>query len=267
MKVFISSLISGFEPIRQAAKTAITTLRHDPVMAEDFGAQPNSPQIACLQGLRKSDLVVLILGEHYGAKQPGSGLSATHEEYRDAQGRKPVIAFVQEGTVPDSEQAAFIAEVQGWEGGLFRGSFHDPADLQMGVTRALHDYDVTKAVGVVDASALTTRACGLLPKTNRNSFSGSSTINVAVVGGPLQSILRPVELESPQLSDSFQQAAMFGDTQIFDRTKGIQTKIHQAALIFEQERGARVQLDEQGTMSCCRSGGHRGQGVSRPDKF
>ena len=47
-------------------------------MAEDFGARPDSPQVACLTGLRQSDIVVLIVGEHYGAVQP-SGQSATHE--------------------------------------------------------------------------------------------------------------------------------------------------------------------------------------------
>jgi hypothetical protein len=32
-------------------------------MAEDFGAVPSSPQVACLQGVRQSDIVVLVLGE------------------------------------------------------------------------------------------------------------------------------------------------------------------------------------------------------------
>ena len=96
MKVFVSSLIAGMSDIRIAARNAVTTLRHAPIMAEDFGAQPNSPQVACLRGLRESDLVVLILGERYGAEQ-ASGLSATHEEYREAKSTKPVIAFVQEG--------------------------------------------------------------------------------------------------------------------------------------------------------------------------
>src|SRR5665213_1713455 len=115
MKVFISSLISGFGPVRQACHGAVTALWHEPVMAEDFGARAESPQGACLQGLRSADLVVLILGESYGAAQPGSGLSATHEEYREARGHKPVLAFVHDGVTPDPQQAEFIREVQGWE--------------------------------------------------------------------------------------------------------------------------------------------------------
>jgi hypothetical protein len=37
MKIFISSLITGMEAYRVAAKEAIIQLGHDPVMAENFG--------------------------------------------------------------------------------------------------------------------------------------------------------------------------------------------------------------------------------------
>jgi hypothetical protein len=81
MKSFISSLISGFEPFREAVRFAITNLRHEAVMAEEFGAQPNSPQIACLKGVRSADLVILILGENQGSIQGTSGVSPTHEGF------------------------------------------------------------------------------------------------------------------------------------------------------------------------------------------
>lgn len=135
MKIFISSLITGMEPLRSAAREAISQLGHEPVMAENFGAKAQSPQIACLEGVRQSGLVVLLLGNGYGAKQ-ATGLSATHEEYRDAKENRPVIAFVQEGITPDADQAAFIKEVQTWEGGLFRGNFDTAEKLKANVTRA-----------------------------------------------------------------------------------------------------------------------------------
>src|SRR3954453_18971198 len=113
MKFFISSLISGFEPYRAAVAGVVKALRHESVMAEDFGALPSSPQIACLDGVRQSDLVLLILGENYGAVQP-SGVSATHEEFIEAKDRKQVLAFVQEGITREARQAAFVQEVQAW---------------------------------------------------------------------------------------------------------------------------------------------------------
>lgn len=146
MDVFVSSLISGMEEDRAAVRRAIERLGHRAVMAEDFGARPNSPQVACLGELRKSDAVVLVLGARYGSKQM-SGLSATHEEYRSAQGQNPVIIFLKDGdTGPEPDQAAFIAEVSGWEGGLFRDSYSEPEqlfDVRAGADVALVDHAVS----------------------------------------------------------------------------------------------------------------------------
>ncbi|MBZ5664138.1 MAG: DUF4062 domain-containing protein [Acidobacteriia bacterium] len=137
-----SSLIGGMESLQQAAQAAVTTLRHRPLMAEDFGAQSLSPQVACLTDVRQSDLVVLILGEKYGFVQP-SGLSATHGEYREARGRKPVLAFVHQGIQPDQRQTEFLAEVESWESGIFREKFSGPEDLQTSIIRALPDHELT----------------------------------------------------------------------------------------------------------------------------
>ncbi|PZU06452.1 MAG: hypothetical protein DI606_18050 [Sphingobium sp.] len=108
VKVFVSSLITRYEALRDAARKAITTLRNEVIMAEDFPAQPNSSQVACLQGGRAADLVVHILGPDYGFVPPGSAISATHQEYREARGTKPILAFIQQGVEAQPEQSAFI---------------------------------------------------------------------------------------------------------------------------------------------------------------
>lgn len=243
--MFVSSLISGMEPIRAAARTAVETLRHTPVMAEDFGAQPASPQVACLTGLREADLVLLILGARYGAVQ-ASGLSATHEEYREAKERKPVIAFVQEGVDREPRQAAFVEEVQGWSGGLFRAGFCDAADLQTAVTRALYDYALSTATGPVDDADLTKRAVAALPAAPRSSSSGSPVLRLALVGGPQQQLLRPVEIERPELREALHQSALFGAARIFDPGRGVTPQIVGSSLKLAQERGSQVELDQRG---------------------
>ena len=93
MKVFLSSVIGGMEEYRAAARQAAETLGHTVVAAKDFRVSPNSPQQVCLAGVREADVVALLLGTRYGAPQ-ASGLSPTHEEYREARGRKPVLTFV-----------------------------------------------------------------------------------------------------------------------------------------------------------------------------
>src|SRR3954453_17349737 len=116
MKVFVSSLISGYESFRNAVVEAAEMLGHRVLRAEDLGATSASPQQACLRLVRESDVVVLLIGERYGAVQH-SGMSATHEEYREARERKPVLVFVEDLATRDERQAAFLVEVQDWATG------------------------------------------------------------------------------------------------------------------------------------------------------
>lgn len=250
MKVFISSLITGMEPIRAAAKSAVTTLGHDPIMAEDFGALPHSPQVACLDGVRRAGAVVLVLGARYGATQP-SGLSATHEEYREARDRCPVLAFVEEGTTPEPQQARFISEVQAWDSGLIRVGFSDAAQLERKVIQALHRLDVASAATPFDAKEVLARTLALLPKERGNHHGGGAVLSVAVAGGPAQAILRPSQTEEPALAEALEKEALYGSVRLFARGMGTTTSIRDGALILEQEgqrgREARsFQLDAQG---------------------
>lgn len=244
MRVFVSSLIRGFEAERAAARSAITTLRHEPVMAEDFGAQPTSPQVACLQGVRSADFVILVLGEHYGPIQE-SGLSATHEEYREAKERKPAVAFVQSGISPEPEQRALIKEVEEWQGGLLRGSFANAEELRILVTQALHDYELTTARTPVDAEALKSKAASLVPEQSRTYYSGHGPILiVAVAGGPSQQIIRAATIDDEAFADSLQQAAQFGSKRLLHVAAATERKVENDRLSLRQESGACVTIDE-----------------------
>ena len=218
-------------------------------MAEDFSALTHSPQIACLQGLRSADLVVLILGSRYGSVQGSSGVSPTHEEYLEARSTKPILMFVQEGIEREPQQAKFISDVQSWRDGHFRAGFKTANELRDLVTRAIHEYQLSNVTGPLDSKVLIQSAAELLPRADRHNHSGSPTLNVAVVAGPLQRILRPAELEAPSLVDDLHQQALFSRKRLFDRSKGIDTGIEGAALFLAQEeKGARIQLDEHGSL-------------------
>lgn len=252
MKIFISSMISGFEPYRAAAREAVLQLGHEPVMAEDFPAQPNSPQVACLAGLRQAALVLLVMGERYGYAGR-SGISPTHEEYREARGRIPVAAFVQQGVTPEPEQKAFIEEVQGWEGGLFRGGFTTPDQLRGLVTRAIHEWQLANAASPMDEAELQARALAQLP-ANRNGFSSyhrglGKPLVVSLAFGPRQTILRPAEVESPELIDGLTQESLFGRARIFDRKRGTEHGLDGDALVLTQGDGfARFRVAPTGDM-------------------
>jgi hypothetical protein len=246
MRIFISSLITGMEDLRRAAKDAVSVLGHEPVMAEDFGALPSSPQIACLDGVRRSGAVILILGQRYGSKQ-AAGLSATHEEFREARERCPVLVFVQGGVSPEPDQAAFITEVQGWGNGLMRDSFTTPADLKDKVTRALHRMEVASASAPFDPTEVLERALAAFPRDDRN-YNRGEALTVAVFGGPSQTILRPSEMEQPELAEKLEREALYGNVRIFARGEGTTPNIVNDKLVIKQDgREPRyVQLDGQG---------------------
>lgn len=183
MKVFISSLIGGFGAFRDAAATGIRALGYDPVRAEDFGASPTSPQQACLAGVRDADAVILLLGADYGARQT-SGLSATHEEYREARDTKPVLVFIQDGVDPDPDQAAFIKEVRGWEHGHFNESFATADELRDRVIRGLHDYTLVTEVPPSTRTRSSNGHSRRSPVTTRPARPDSSSRSQAAHGGP-----------------------------------------------------------------------------------
>ena len=234
--------------MRGAARAAIQTLRHEPLMAEDFAAQSDSPQIACLRGVRECDLVVLILGARYGAVQGSSGLSPTHEEYLEAQGKKPILAFVQNGVAREGKQTALLSAVEAWQSGLFRSGFDDVNDLQSKVIRAIHEYQLAHAAAPLDVSLLEQKSIQLLAIRSRREGGGTPLLRLAMVGGPVQQILRPAKLESALLKESLHQHALFGEDRLFDPSAGVADGIDDAALFLEQRGRSRIQLDEQGSL-------------------
>ena len=214
MQVFISSVITGFGPYRDAAVAAVRTLGYEAIRAEDFSASSQSPRQECLSAVRRSDAMVLLLGSSYGHLQQ-SGLSATHEEYREARDHTPVLAFVQHGANPGTRQGAFIDEVRRWDSGLLTATFTGPEDLQSKVTRALHDLVVNMRAMPVDTDEIANRAERLVPNTHMSSTPG---LVVAVASGPHQTILRPSELNTSTLRRFLLAETLTGDHSVLPPT-------------------------------------------------
>lgn len=234
MKVFISSLIRGFEAYRDAAASGAAALRHRAIRAEDFGASPDSPQQACLAGVREADSMVLILGARYGHVQ-ASGLSATHEEYREARDAGPVLVFIQQGIDPEPRQAEFIREVRGWERGHFTAEFSDPDELRDRVIRALHDYVLANEAAPLDETELVSRARALASGGRPTS---TSDLIVAVAGGPKRAVLRPAELESDDLRRFMLGEALTAAAAPLTPSAGTDVAVHGDAIQLIQNHGS-----------------------------
>ena len=263
VKVFISSVIAGMEDHRAAAREAAESLGYTVIAAEDFRASPSSPQQVCLEGVRDADVVVLLLGARYGTPQR-SGLSPTHEEYREARGSKPVLVFVQTDATPEPGEGTFIDEVSSWEGGQYREPFDTPESLRKAVTGALHRWEVNQQAGPVNEEELRARAAALLPR--RTTYSpGSPLLHVIVAGAPAQRVVRPGALDDSALQREMEREAVYGDRPVFDRSQGVQATVSGATLTIGQ-RNAEIALDEQGSVRVSRpardAGGQIGVGIA-----
>ena len=147
MEAFVSSVVREFEEFREAACRGAGLVVDQVLRFEDFPPLTDPSRKACLDGVLQADVVVLVLGARYGTPQPSSGLSPTHEEYREA-GRlgRPVLALVQSGVNREPEQDAFVQEVQGsgdWGEGVLTGRFSTPEQLRDEVIRGLSRYQAT----------------------------------------------------------------------------------------------------------------------------
>jgi Domain of unknown function (DUF4062) len=242
MRIFISSVEAGYQRYRAAAQWAVEALGHEVIRAEDLPTSAQTPQQGCLAGVRRADVVILLMGQEYGEVQQ-SGLSATHEEYREARQAKPVLVFVESGVERGARQQAFLDEVEPWATGHFRTSFAATDQLRDLVLRAVHDYELAVAAGPVDEASLVERARELLRA--QPTGGGGPALVVVVAPGPYQQVLRPVELEAEVLARDVQREAMFGAHPVLDRLESTQVEVRGSHLVLRQ-RAAAVGLSQLG---------------------
>lgn len=256
MKIFLSSAIAGYEVFRDAAARQAIALDNQVKRAEDFAASPLSPQTTCLQGVRWCEGLLLILGGRYGEPQE-SGLSPTHEEYREARNEKVVFAFVQSGIDPEPRQRAFIEEVQKWSLGEYTGGFATASDLEQEVTRALHRYDLAMVGGVVQASDLIALA-DELEGAQHGHGRQSPTLSLTVVGGPVHELLRPAKLGDSDLIRDVHYQALLGDWAVLNPEDGVDTSVGDNRLTLAQT-GASVVVDQTGAIRIVQPASERGE--------
>ena len=139
---FASSVIEGFQEQRGAVRRVILELQGlefpiRAIFAEDQAASGASSRGACLNLVRQSNVVILLLGKRYGSVSDASGLSVTHEEYREARKLgKPVIALIERCEREDQQQE-FVREVEDYVHGTFRAAYDSLPELERECRKSL----------------------------------------------------------------------------------------------------------------------------------
>jgi hypothetical protein len=136
-RVFVSSVIDGFQPYREAARKGIKAAGGEPVLVnEDFPSLPKSSRNACLDAVASSDIYLAIIGERAGWRAP-SGKLVVEEEFKEAQNRDmPVLLFLVAGDRED-EAERLARCLSDCVEGYFRVEVESPTELQEETERAL----------------------------------------------------------------------------------------------------------------------------------
>jgi len=239
MRVFISSVITGYDPFRDAAADGVKVLRHAPLRSEDYSASPASPQQTCLQGVRDADVTIVLLGERYGEVQP-SGMSATHEEYLEARNHKTAIVLVQEGVVLEPRQTKLLAEVRTWTGGIVE-TFGSAVALRDLVIRVLRDFELGQLRSRVDENELLARAKDMIPATGSGA---AAALAVAIAPGPATQLVRPADLD--RFGEEVRREALTGPAAVLDPALGAELNVREYVIVRQRQSISSVAVDNAG---------------------
>jgi hypothetical protein len=227
--VFLSSLISGFEDVRDQAAQGIRNAQMHAVRSEEHPAGADSPRRALLDQVAAADLYLLMIGLTYG-DYAATETSPTEEEFLEAQQRGiPTLVLVQEGDL-EPRQRDFLDRIRGdWGKGLIYGHFSGAGDVAGAVTTAI----TRQQAGVAeDIPAAQQRALDLARgPESYGSFSGGIAVRVAVVPTRPVTLLDALALDDESLGDDLA-AAM--------RSAGM---VSQQIGIAAQVRGEGVRLE------------------------
>ena len=99
--VFVCSTFDDLEQEREAVLDAIRRVQQRHNAMEFFGARAERPIDVCLEEVRKSGLLVVIVGLKYGSLPPGMGISYSQAEYEEGvRLEKPCLVYLRDDDVP-----------------------------------------------------------------------------------------------------------------------------------------------------------------------
>lgn len=232
-RVFVSSIMQGFESFREAARAGIAASGCEPLMAEDWSSQGDSSRTACLNHVASSDALILIVGERGGWTAP-SGKLVVEEEWEEARRRKlPVRVFVQEGVERDAAAARLATAASDYVTGLFRRTFTDPASLAAEVERALDDIEPLPTDAMTpSADDLRTLALAIGGASQRND-TGEKTLRFVLAPERAGEVIDPRTLDKPDFHHAVMTAAQSPAHRIVQYGQPVVPRVRGTALVLE----------------------------------
>ena len=128
-------------------------------------------------------------------------------------------------------------------------SFSNADELKSLVAQALHHHALAQATQLVNVGELVQVADNLLPQAQRGySRDVGTLLQLALVGSPSQTILRPAQPGDPTLVRSLIAQLTQHELGYFSYRLGTKDQLHGSALILSQPNRAALQLSEDGSL-------------------
>jgi hypothetical protein len=101
LTVFLCSTYADLCEERERVLDAVRRLQLQHDSMEFFGARANLPIETCLAEVRRSDVLVVVVGHRYGSLAPDLGMSFSEAEYREGQRLgKPCLVYLRDENAP-----------------------------------------------------------------------------------------------------------------------------------------------------------------------
>ncbi|RCV86942.1 TIR domain-containing protein [Billgrantia montanilacus] len=101
LTVFLCSTYADLSEERDRVLDAVRRLQLQHDSMEFFGARANLPIETCLAEVRRSDVLVVVVGHRYGSFVPELGVSFSEAEYREGQRLgKPCLVYLRDENAP-----------------------------------------------------------------------------------------------------------------------------------------------------------------------
>lgn len=264
LRVFVSSVVDGFQDLRAAARRGIERAGAEPILVnEDLPATFSSSRNACLDLVQSSDLYLMIVGARGGWTAP-SGKLVVEEELEHARKRKiPQLVFLQ--SVPrDADADRLASAVSNYTDGVFRKTFSTSTELEGLVESAVRTALSPMALPTTSPSIVQTR----LTTSERNT--GYPSLRFVLAPERREEVITPMAIESSDFSRRALEIGHAGGEPLLSYSHGKEAAVKGGALVIEQRGDQRrghgdsvtLRVDESGVIDIA-----KGLGSERRDQF
>ncbi len=231
-RVFISSVIEGFEEFRKKAKEAVIEVGGDAFLIEEHPSLPQSSRTACLDGVQCSDIYVVILGTRGGWKAP-SGKLVVEEEYEEACKYKlPILAFIQK-IEHDELSLKLVKRISDYVDGVFRKTFSSAEDLKDSIKQALNPIVEANLIVKLDIRKIDEKL------SNPIELRNETTIRFVLAPERDQEIVDSLSLESDEFKRKLLELGHSSKVDLFsyEASKTSQVGVNELVILQEDKGG------------------------------